>query len=288
MMSSGVCVAAVCYSRSHFTGKERDTESGNDYFGARYFGSNMGRFLSPDPSGLYYADQTNPQSFNLYAYVQDNPLKNTDPDGLRCVWDDGSFDSEDDPQTGKQSDCEAAGGTYHAPGTYAAGVDWASTDSDGTLDLHGAGSQTTVTVTATNAAIDLVGSSLPGWIADDAIAKIPLLPLLVDPYRLFSTHYCGPGGAGSASGAIDPACKTHDECYAAAGISAVSNIPGGPAMSSSQASAAKACNQAIYNAARANPNAPGSKALQWWLTQGSNIPFKGGYILLPGTEAKTW
>ena len=36
----------------HFTGKERDTESGNDYFGARYYASSMGRFLSPD-----YADE---------------------------------------------------------------------------------------------------------------------------------------------------------------------------------------------------------------------------------------
>jgi len=31
----------------HFTGKERDTESGNDYFDARYYSSAMGRFLSP-------------------------------------------------------------------------------------------------------------------------------------------------------------------------------------------------------------------------------------------------
>jgi len=32
----------------HFTGKERDSESGNDYFGARYYASSMGRFFSPD------------------------------------------------------------------------------------------------------------------------------------------------------------------------------------------------------------------------------------------------
>jgi RHS repeat-associated protein len=32
----------------HFTGKERDAESGNDYFGARYYSSEMGRFMSPD------------------------------------------------------------------------------------------------------------------------------------------------------------------------------------------------------------------------------------------------
>jgi RHS repeat-associated protein len=67
-----------------FTGKERDTESGNDYFGARYYASSMGRFSSPDPSQLYYADPSNPQSFNLYSYVLNNPLVNVDPDGLKC------------------------------------------------------------------------------------------------------------------------------------------------------------------------------------------------------------
>ena len=62
-----------------FTGKERDSESGNDYFGARYYGSTMGRFLSPDPLGghLEY-----PQSLNKYAYVMNNPLRYTDPTGM--------------------------------------------------------------------------------------------------------------------------------------------------------------------------------------------------------------
>lgn len=53
-----------------YTGKERDTESGLDYFGARYMSSSMGRFMSPDPSGLYFADPSNPQSLNLYSYVR--------------------------------------------------------------------------------------------------------------------------------------------------------------------------------------------------------------------------
>ncbi len=70
----------------HFTGKERDAESGLDYFGARYYGSSMGRFSSPDPSGLVFADPTNPQSFNLYGYVQNNPLINIDPNGLDCIY----------------------------------------------------------------------------------------------------------------------------------------------------------------------------------------------------------
>lgn len=68
-----------------FTGKERDTESGLDYFGARYYGSNMGRFMSPDWSDetdpVPYADLSNPQSLNLYSYVGNNPLIHIDADG---------------------------------------------------------------------------------------------------------------------------------------------------------------------------------------------------------------
>jgi len=70
-----VCV----FKASRSTGKERDSESGNDYFNARYYGSNMGRFLSPDPLGghLEY-----PQSLNKYAYVVNNPLRYTAPTGM--------------------------------------------------------------------------------------------------------------------------------------------------------------------------------------------------------------
>jgi len=68
-----------------FTGKERDTESGNDYFGARYYASSMGRFMSPDWSAklmpVPYAKLDNPQTLNLYAYVGNNPLSRIDADG---------------------------------------------------------------------------------------------------------------------------------------------------------------------------------------------------------------
>ena len=68
-----------------YTGKERDTESGLDYFGARYFSSNMGRMMSPDWSAkaepVPYAKLGDPQSLNLYAYVGNNPLRFTDPTG---------------------------------------------------------------------------------------------------------------------------------------------------------------------------------------------------------------
>jgi RHS repeat-associated protein len=72
----------------HFTGKERDSESGNDYFDARYYASTMGRFLSPDWSAkiepVPYSKLDDPQSLNLYAYVMNNPLVRIDPDGHGC------------------------------------------------------------------------------------------------------------------------------------------------------------------------------------------------------------
>ncbi len=65
-----------------FTAKERDPESGLDYFGARYYGSALGRFTSPDEP-FESQRYENPQTLNLYAYVRNNPLALTDPDGHR-------------------------------------------------------------------------------------------------------------------------------------------------------------------------------------------------------------
>ncbi len=68
-----------------FTGKERDAESGLDEFGARYYSYAMGRFMTPDweakPTDVPYANFGNPQSLNLYSYVQNNPTTVGDPDG---------------------------------------------------------------------------------------------------------------------------------------------------------------------------------------------------------------
>jgi len=77
--------SGVDATEHHFTGKEHDSESGNDYFGARYYASTMGRFLSPDwseqPQAVPYVDMENPQSLNLYGYTLNNPLSRTDQDG---------------------------------------------------------------------------------------------------------------------------------------------------------------------------------------------------------------
>jgi RHS repeat-associated protein len=68
-----------------FTAKERDSESGLDYFLARYHGSMMGRFMSPDPMFMNDHHLFDPQELNLYSYVRNNPLALTDPTGLD-IW----------------------------------------------------------------------------------------------------------------------------------------------------------------------------------------------------------
>jgi RHS repeat-associated protein len=79
-----------------FTAKERDDESGLDYFGARYFSAAVGRFLSADET-LVDQYPEDPASWNLYKYVRNNPLRFSDPDGRTCVVnDDGSEETIDD------------------------------------------------------------------------------------------------------------------------------------------------------------------------------------------------
>jgi len=71
-----------------FTGKERDAETGLDWFGTRYLSSAQGRFTPPDKP---CADQIplDPQSWNLYSYTRNNPLKYIDRQGeaIETAWD---------------------------------------------------------------------------------------------------------------------------------------------------------------------------------------------------------
>jgi len=76
------CAAKFALLAYRFTGKERDAESGNDYFGARYYASTTGRFLSPDPVFATADRVMDPQQWNMCAYARNNPLSITDPTGL--------------------------------------------------------------------------------------------------------------------------------------------------------------------------------------------------------------
>jgi RHS repeat-associated protein len=73
-----------CLGNHHkFTGKERDTESNLDDFGARFYTSNLGRFTSPDE---FWKDShvSDPQSWNKYAYARNNPLRYVDLAGEKA------------------------------------------------------------------------------------------------------------------------------------------------------------------------------------------------------------
>lgn len=64
-----------------FTGQKRDGESGLDYFGARYYRADVGRFTTVDPVITFKENLVDRQRWNRYTYVANNPLKYTDPDG---------------------------------------------------------------------------------------------------------------------------------------------------------------------------------------------------------------
>jgi len=106
-----------------FTGKERDVETGLDYFGARYLSSAQGRFTSPDALG---GELANPQSLNRYAYALSNPLRYTDPTGMYVCKDtkDGACTSDQDVAfekrlaalRGQKGDVGRAAAAYGAAG----------------------------------------------------------------------------------------------------------------------------------------------------------------------------
>ena len=108
MTVSSVCATTVCFSLSRFTAKERDSESGNDYFGARYYASSMGRFMSPDWSAkvapVPYAKLGDPQTLNLYTYVGNNPLARIDADGHLTIIVPGTFNNHKEWDNSKFKD----------------------------------------------------------------------------------------------------------------------------------------------------------------------------------------
>src|ERR1700744_3023562 len=75
-----------------FTGQSEDTAQGLNDFQYRQYSPSQGRWLVPDPAGMAAVDITNPQTWNRYAYLNNNPLNRVDPKGL--------YEEEDGPDLG--------------------------------------------------------------------------------------------------------------------------------------------------------------------------------------------
>lgn len=86
---------------SFLTSKERDVETGLDFFETRYYANSQGRFTGPDSYNIIFEKEKGqdekerrqiflnyclqPQIWNKYTYGLNNPLKYTDPDGRRAL-----------------------------------------------------------------------------------------------------------------------------------------------------------------------------------------------------------
>ena len=107
----------TCPQNYKFTGYERDPESNLDYASARYNSSTIGRFMSPDPVGNFVANPANPQTWNMYSYVTNNPLSMIDPTGMDECFnyttssDTGHAGTGPNPP-GNEAACVEAGGTW--------------------------------------------------------------------------------------------------------------------------------------------------------------------------------
>ena len=65
-----------------FTGLQLDPESNMSHAQNREYPMHLGRWLTADPAGKGPASLDDPQTWNLYAYVRNDPMTLTDPSGL--------------------------------------------------------------------------------------------------------------------------------------------------------------------------------------------------------------
>lgn len=232
----------------HFTGKERDTESDNDYFGARDYASLMGSFTGPDPS----AKPANPQTLNRNSYALNNPLINIAPPGLDCIYanDAGNrvesidhnsnatecgdprsggtsvpgYVSEDhtayNSNTGQFQVASYDGGNVH----YAKFGAGARTEANGNCS-SGCGGYVFASADASWLSSMIVGGTLDQLMTflvhqDVGIHGIfgpsdpgTVMQILSGPLDFWNDHWAGPDGMGTPSGQGDWAAIVHDYNY---------------------------------------------------------------------------
>jgi len=96
---------------------ERDQETNNDFFQARYMSAFQMRFASADPLGNFVANTADPQSWNMCAYARGNPLAFVDPTGYDlCQYSDGTYANDPSQPDGiDAATCADLGGTWDVP-----------------------------------------------------------------------------------------------------------------------------------------------------------------------------
>jgi RHS repeat-associated protein len=241
---------AMTCADAEFTAKERDAETGLDFFGARYMSSAQGRFTSPDVP-LIDEHTNDPQSWNLYAYVRNNPLKLIDPNGLDCVYanDNGGGVGIVD-QHSNSNECGGHGGTW-VPGKVNYGENGSANYNQDTGMFQVASNDgknvyysTFAAGATTNEAGKCVGGNCNGadiqhadasWLSGMAGGNIDQMmhfmvnrdtpihgvllnnsagaigeQILSGPLAFWNNHWAGPGRMGAPHGRGDWAAMAHD------------------------------------------------------------------------------
>jgi RHS repeat-associated protein len=281
-----------------FTGQTEDTTAGLYDFLFRQQSQAQGRWLVPDPAGLAAVDITNPQTWNRYAYVGNNPLNSTDRLGLYmdvCPVGYYGGDCSAPPEGGGGGIvipcwwCRGAGGgggggtgggggqpprqsPTHFPNETLGLPNGFPTNPWGIVGaiIPSANCGDITCVSIGNGIID------PANLGKAAQTSIDLIVGLTttiggliwdvgwtnDTRRLFDTKWCGPGGGGTPDGAVDSACMQHDLCYDAAGVSSKDT---GRVLSQAKAAAVQACNQQLCNAVRST-NTSAGRLINWYFS----------------------
>jgi hypothetical protein len=188
--------------------------------------------------------------FDRYGYVMNSPLSNVDPLGLECVWDDGSYDAADDPETGSDEQCTAAGGTWETPEWFEGMEGTQSGDWSGKSSQQIVFDMLTPSTTANAPDDDTLFNAVQNTLSD--VQQIGFYLNGIEKYSVMDVfnwaasgnhtpvgcasgilgclyhhgNWCGMGGSGAPVDTQDAACLVHDFLYAMYGFTPSANFDG--------------------------------------------------------------
>jgi RHS repeat-associated protein len=183
-----------------FTGQDQDTISGIHDFLHRRYNPVQGRWLTPDPAGLGASNFADPQTFNRYAYVRNNPLASVDPLGL-C--DDGS-DCDDDSGGGGDGGGGDSGGSGDSSGDNGSGDNGTGNNGDGNNNGDNSGDQPPDINIPAGPMPDLgpINPAMPTLVVSETVNVTDSLPEPVGVQSSTISNVTLTGPAGQVGGAL--------------------------------------------------------------------------------------